>query len=172
MKNLVTIVGFNCIKPKTKQTTDDLKDLHYEVNGMLFKYGYTNISLKMAQGLLKRFIDLGKQIKELEIKKREVNDKRTEILTDLRTICKNLQAYIDEYDDTNDRNDAQRTINFRVAQFIKSKEKPQQSEQESLEMLKFNKVIRCTYNIEGLKWESFDKMQTEIIESIVNKYRF
>lgn len=173
MKKLIEITGVNTIKPETRETVDDLKELHYKANELLFSYNYTNINLKMAEALKKQFTKIGESIKDLDLHfKPKVNQKKNEILVILRTIVKAITNYINDYDDRDDLKGAQAVINYQVAQYIKGKEN-NATEEEIIKQLKRNKIIHTCYikGNDNIKSDTFIKMQQELINKLTNKYQ-
>lgn len=164
MKNLKDITALT-IKCENKETTEELKQLHYKANQLLFDFGYTYINTKMKDFLIASFADIGKEIKNLELSNWKHKAKQEEILEALREIVKSLM----HYDSDEDEGQCLKVLKATVARYLKDKEETTSTEENILHALAKNKVIADCFG--GDDCVSFGKMQEELIEALVAKYR-
>lgn len=164
LKNL----GIVPIKPHTKESTEELKQLHYNANSAIFDYsGYINDCLKLK--LIKGFSQIRKRVNRLfEELKGKPKDKAGEISAILTKYIDTLEKYEPEY------NSEQRdkTIKYRVSTYLRRKESELKwTDEEIIKLLKLNKSYADCYNIIQEKHPSFYKMQDELLSLLTDKYK-
>lgn len=163
-------LGLTPIKCSHKEGNECIKDLHYQLNDLLYKWSRKYISSKVANRLIGRLEQIGKKLAKLDISDK-CKPKRDEILKETRTIYKTLRRYYETYQPSvEDKEQALQTAKYQLSMYLKRKD--ELTEKDVVSMLEENReiydlVLRendCTY-------KPFFKMQEELIEMIVSKYR-
>lgn len=161
MKTLKEI-GLIPIKCKVKETQDDLKELHYAVNDVLFTLGGTYITTGMQKRLLMLLKDKAEGIKNIEPKSKAIREKREEILERLRQYYRVLR----DYESNNDETQQSKVLKYRLFVTLRAKENFNQD--EALKVLGYNKIIVSTCTVKN---EKLNEAQSELINRLVQPYK-
>lgn len=150
------------ISCQNKIGTDNLKDLHYAANAILFQlknsYVMKNRTIRCGKALKK----ISDSIKALEVtdkakaKKQEVISAIDKALTYLRSIRKQ-EASVDE---------VQRTINFTVSQYLRNKPTNAREALDQIYVMKELVSDIGDVKLSKLKIKSFVQMHKELKEII------
>lgn len=175
MKNGFEIWG-NFIKTGDNNTTERIKKLQYQMNQVLYDNNKRYISPLAAERILKRLIELGVSLKELNVDSK-YQRKKEAILSELRRICKSIIAYKKSFcwreDDLIQVNN---TLKYQVKQYI--------DEKDTLDVLKYLKRNKEIWEEiyepfpfkEKIDTKHFVEMQAELqqksIEQFNKKYGF
>lgn len=167
-----------CISPKTKQTTEELKEQHYQVNRVLFAFKYIKISPTAAEWLFCYLKQTAEKMKAMEFrsgKKGEYNkkdsaaNKRDEIVDIMRQQALLLRDYKPE----TDKEENARVINYLFSKELKDHKTGKFDKTEDLvRQLKFNALYHRLYPTDDEKIAKFIEFQNELCDTLGNKYRF
>ena len=168
MKKFNQIENFKTISCVAKVSTDELKELHYQANDVIFSYNMQFAFPKNVEQAIKQLTEVFVKIKNLEVKDSAL-DKKNEILTKGRTIVQTLKDYINnfKYDDSCVAA-IESMCKFQLSNYLKAKDSL--TIQSGVELLEKNTVLReiakdvaNNLNIQP-KINPFLKMQEEIVE--------
>lgn len=166
-----------CISPKTKQTTEELKELHYQVNRLLFAFKYIKISPTAAEWLFCYLKQTAEKLKAMEFrsgkgnyeKKDSAANKRDEIVDIMRQQALLLQKYEPE----SDENENAKVINYLFSKELKDHKTGKFDKTEDLvRQLKMNKLYFRLYPTDESKILKFCEFQNELCDALGDKYRF
>lgn len=165
-------LGIKPISTVSKEGTSKLKVVHCAVNDVMYVYSRKYVSPKMAEKIFARLVDLGKEVNDLEVPDK-AKKKKEEILDAMRSSVKKLKSYVKAYQWVeSDDDEVQRTLNFLLSTYLKSKDR---EDFDAIRTMTINKEIwddmymECPYK-EGIKVKSFQKMQDELLRSVVERF--
>ncbi len=164
-------LGLTPIKCENKEGTDKLKDLHHQINDIIYPNYARYIDQALAQTLYKDLCGLGVAVDELEVPER-ARAKKTELLGKLRTICSNLKDYRKQPQTIEDVPLMQKAINWTVHLCIEAKNKTDLGPDEALSLLKETKRVYDAFKPfeEHLKIETLVKFNGELVNYFDTKY--
>ena len=146
-----------------------VKDILYSINDILYSNQNKYITYPNSKRLLSQLIEYGKQLKDINIKKKEYKDKQQEILIKLRNVVNSIKNYHNLYPHVNidALNKAyQQMQNFQVSSYIKSKN--ELTIDKVFELLKTSKLMyqdakedNCTIS------KAFQKMNEELLQYVI-----
>lgn len=155
-KNLEQL-GITPVKCQNKNGTEKIKELHYKLNDLLFKYRYTFLSPKMALWLVKSISGLSEELKGLSgTTPASAQEKLSEVKKGASDAISKLNAYYSQVE--NDEMTNSKVIKKRVGEYIK--EKDALTFDKALELAKENWLFAKAY---PCSVPSFNKEQDEII---------
>jgi hypothetical protein len=170
MLTLGRTLGLTPIKCEAKEGTDKLKEIHYQINDVLYKNSGKYIFQSHAERLYNQLCDYGKRLASLEVPDK-ANPKKSELLTKLRTICNSLKVYKKQAQTSEDVKEMQSAINWLLHRFIEAKDNI--TDEQALELLKETKELSdAVYPWEEeLKLTNLVKMNRQLINLITTKYQ-
>lgn len=163
-------LGLTPIKCEAKEGTDKLKEIHYQINDVLYKNSGKYIFQQHAERLYDQLCDYGKRLASLEVPDRAAQ-KKSELLTKLRTVCNSLKVYKKQAQTSEDVKEMQSAINWLLHRFIEAKDNI--TDEQALELLKETKELsNAVYPWEEeLKLTNLVKMNRQLINHITTKYQ-
>lgn len=180
MRRIEEILNLKSISCKNKETSDELKELHYKANQILFKYIKRYAFKDYTEQLEKELTDIFIEINKCSQLNWKQNQKREEILSIGRQMIRSLKAYNKDYKyilDSNVEDVIIKQISFCLFKFSKQKDK--MSIEDKLNMLKENNIfinILFKYNLSpnnksnnnnlDYKVSNFFKLQEQLAEQI------
>lgn len=157
-----------------REGSDKIKDIHYQINDIIFQWGYKYMTPIDAHFVYNQLCELGKQLKDLEVPDR-AQAKKDEILIKLRGICTNLKTYHDTYrlGSQEDVQQAMSTTKYLVSTYLKDRQNKALTPQRIVELLEEHKRIRTNmlqplsqlYNV------SYNTSFTNMPEELINTLR-
>lgn len=165
-------LGVEVIKTVAKEGSPQLKELHCDINDVMYKYSWKYLSPKMSTRIYNQLAELGKKVNELSVPDK-AKAKKEEILSAMRTALRNLKTYGNDYRwMPTDADEVQRSLKFLLNDYLKHKG---DADFDAIEALAVNKEIwddmymGCPYknNIETGKFKS---MQNELLKEVETKY--
>ena len=180
MKRIEELINLKSISCKNKETSDELKELHYKANQILFRYIKRYAFKDYTEQLEKELTDIFIEINKCSHLNWKQNQKREEILSIGRTIIKTLKAYNKEFKYIlNPSIEEVLTKQLLFCLFQYSKHKEQMGIEDKLMMLKENNTIigiLLKYNLSpnnksnntnlDYKVSNFFKLQEQLAEQI------
>lgn len=182
MKRIEDILQTTCIKCENKTTSDKLKQLHYQINDVLFKYKKRYAFKYYVDNLYKELLPLFKELKDLDVPQTSI-PKKEEILSIGRYIFKILKNYTE--DNSNIESAIENSLKYEMSNFVKTKANLYKLPiQNYIDLLTANKtlfdclipyktIIDNNPNLKS-KFENHIKLQKQLIELtynfITNKY--
>lgn len=168
-------VGITTIKTEEKQGCDSLKDIHYHINELTFKYQQKYIDKYTAKEVIDKYDGFINELNELKIPS-GAETKKNEIISQLKTNKGILTDYMNtvEIDET-DIPKIQKMIQFQVASYIKDKNDFNINKATTyLEDMNWltTRFINNPKCINGLNTNTYYKMNREIVQWILGKYSF
>ena len=172
MKKFNEIENFATIRCVAKVGTEELKELHYQANEIIFKYNMQFAFPRNIEQAISQLTEVFVKIKDLEVKDAAM-DKKSEILTKGRAIVQSLKAYLKnfKYDDSC-ITAIESMCKYQLSNYLKNKENLTIA--TGVEMLEWNVALRdiATDVADNINKQPnikvFIRMQGEIIE-IVSK---
>lgn len=163
-------LGLSPIKTENKEGTDKLKEIHYQINDVLYKNSGKYIFQHHAERLYDQLCDYGKRLASLEVPDRAAQ-KKSELLSKLRTICNSLKVYKKQTQTSEDVKEMQSAVNWLLHRFIEAKDNI--TDEQALELLKETKELSdAVYPWEEeLKLANLVKMNRQLINLITTKYQ-
>lgn len=160
-------IGIAIIKCQNKTGADNLKEVHYKINGYIYKYFNMYAIKSLVRNLYSKLIECGKELKDLQVPQ-SAQSKKDEILQQLRTMCRSLDNYIntETYTEEDKNNAILATLKYKVSNYLRNK--PLLTENEILSLLEENKTI---YDLLNVNYQPFQKMQDELIQMLIDKYK-
>ena len=171
------------ISTENKQGTDKIRDIHIQINKLLYFYAKKYADPKTAQDIIEDLTIYAKQLQDLP-----QNNKRDEIINKLRDIVKSLIQFKKSFKWSNNPNtiDAiQRTINYAVRNWVDLKNnysKENNVYQKILELIIENSRIYTnilkpfieTYpeKYNDIKFDNFIILQGELFGKLQNQFSF
>lgn len=169
-------IGIATISTINREGTDDLKDLHYAINDLLYFYNKKYISRKDAEHILSCLQEHGTALSELKVPAK-AKDKKEELLNAVRNIWKSVNSYYKSFKwSDSDISQIQATINYQVKQLVDAKSdgrliKLPIKYLDENKMIYDNMVIDSGY-ADKLKLDTFKEFNEQIINVVVKKYSF
>ena len=168
MKKFNEIENFAIIRCEAKVGTEELKELHYQANEIIFMYKMQFAFPRNVERAISQLTGVFVKIKGLEVKDAAM-DKKNEILTKGRAIVQSLKTYLNnfKYDDSCITS-IESMCKFQLSKYLKAKDKL--TIDTGVELLKANVVLSdiakdVSDNLNSQpKVGVFIKMQEEIIE--------
>lgn len=159
-------IGVSIIKCKNKQGTDNLKELHYKINDLLYKNANTYAIKSIAIYIEKQLVEYGIELNNLQVPD-SAKAKKNEILAALRDMVINLRKYLAEYNvnPNEEKQAATAILKYRLSNYIKSKQTL--TTDQIIALLEENKTI---YDLLQVEYEPFRKMQDELIQILNKKF--
>ena len=173
MKLLRHIFGVEkvVLAPKTKNTTEELKVLHYKANDICFTFDSILISSEAASFIEAKLTGIALKIKDLDIKQDAPNRKKQELLTILRTYVKALRDYKDSADSDASEAEKAKVLNYLLARQILYKKQGKYKEADAiLKQLKANKLYFRLYPTDNDKITKFIEFQNELIDDLKERF--
>jgi cysteinyl-tRNA synthetase len=173
MKLLRHIFGVEkvVISPTTKNTTEELKGLHYKANDICFTFDNILISAEAASFIEEKLTGIALKIKDLNIKQDAPNRKREEILTTLRTYVRALRDYQDSVDSDASEAEKAKVLNYLLARQLLYKKQGKYKEADAiLKQLKANKLYYRLYPTDNDKIAKFVEFQNELIDDLKERF--
>ena len=156
-------LGLEIIKCQNKTGTDALRQLHHEINEVLYRNTYRYINQALANDMYNTLCGYGKTLGETEVPA-SAKPKRDELLSELRKRCLALRDYRKLTNTAEEVPQMQKVVNYFVHQCIKAKEDGLTTE-KALELLKESKRIYDAFIpfAEDLKLETLTSFNTELL---------
>ena len=162
------IANFASIKCEAKVGTEELKELHYQINDIIYSYNMQFAFPRNIEQAISQLTEVFVKIKDLEVKDAAM-DKKNEILTKGRAIVQSLKTYLNnfKYDDSCITS-IESMCKFQLSKYLKAKD--HLTIETGMELLRENvalsdiaKDITDNLNTQP-NIKAFLKMQGEIIE--------
>ena len=162
-----------CISPKTKQTTEELKELHYQVNRILFAFKYIKISPTAAEWLFCYLKQTAEKLKTLTFKGQKKVDAAANKRDEIVDIMRQQALLLRDYKPETDKEENARVINYLFSKELKDHKTGKFDKTEDLvRQLKFNALYHRLYPTDDEKIAKFIEFQNELCDTLGNKYRF
>lgn len=163
-------LGLSPIKTEHKEGTDKLKEIHFQVNEVLYQNSGKHIFQHHAERLYNQLCDYGKRLASLEVPDK-ANPKKSELLSKLRTICNSLKVYKKQAQTSEDVKEMQAAVNFLLHRFIEVKDNI--TDEQVIDFLKeIKELYDAVYPLEeDLKLTNLVKMNRQLINHITTKYQ-
>ena len=170
MLTLGRTLGLTPIKCEAKEGTDKLKEIHYQINDVLYKNSGKYIFQHHAERLYDQLCDYGKRLASLEVPDRAAQ-KKSELLSKLRTVCNSLKVYKKQTQTSEDVKDMQSAVNWLLHRCIEAKDNI--TDEQVIDFLKEIKELHdAVYPWEDdLKLTNLIKMNRQLINHITTKYQ-
>lgn len=161
-------LGISIIKCENKQGNDKIKEIHYRINELLFKYQMRYAMWGLASFLEKKLTEFGIELAAVETTE-AARAKKNEILTILRKYVRVLKQYTDVngIDATEENKAATAIQKYSVSNYLKNKETL--STEQIITILEDNKELYDNA-IKNYIIPSFKKMNDELIEMFKKRY--
>ena len=165
-------IGIEAISPNVKQGDKNIKRILYGINKILYDNNKRFISPQVASIILEQLKEYGKELKDLAVSQ-SCETKKTEILSELRRICKSIIQYKKEFIwDDESVQQVNTTMKYQLSMYIKERDS---STFDELSFLKRNKEIWETMylpciNHESINTKKFEEMQQELLDRINAPY--
>lgn len=156
--------GINIIKCDNKVSNDELKELHYELNGFIYKRLKRLVTKFSVQYIIEHLIQYGVKINNLEVND-NVKPKKKEILTKIKQIIKTLSNIV--FDD-NVNYDTTNVQKFIVSSYLRQKDNL--SIQQLISFLDDIKEIKEEYQISN-PIKSLQNANSELLTLLTNYYQ-
>ena len=114
-------LNLEIIKCQNKTGTDSIKEIHRNINGILYPLTFKYIDQALASETYTQLCDYGKKLSELEVPK-SAEPKKNEIMSELRKRCMVLKDYRKIKNTAEDAPQMQKVINFFIHQWIEQKQ--------------------------------------------------
>ena len=164
-------IGVNPIKCDSKEGTEKLKELHHQINDILYNNRYKYIDQKLANTMFTALCDLGVKVDELEVPERAMAKKK-ELITKLRTVCKALQSYRKERQTVEDVPLMQKALGWFAHTYIVAKQQDEINPKQVLDMLIESRRLWdafCPFE-QHLNTATFVKINGELLRWFESKY--
>lgn len=153
-------LGITPIKCQNKASNDKVKDLHYGINDLIYKYRFCLISPSMARYLTSKLSEYRKDLRALYSSENgPIRDKVAELGKRVSEYINTLNTYNPGESET----DNARVLKKRVAEYVKVKDTMDFN--STLQFARDNWMLNRRYHAEV---PSFKKMQRELIENLNN----
>lgn len=160
MYNTLNDMGIAPIKCQNKASDEKVKDLHYAINDLIYKYRFCLISGPMAKYLTSKLSEYRKDLRELYAnEKGQIREKVAELGKRVSEYINTLNTYNPGESET----DNARVLKKRVAEYVKVKDTMDFN--STLQFAKDNWILNRKYHAEI---PSFVKMQKELVQNLNN----
>lgn len=153
-------LGITPIRCENKATDEEVKEIHYSVNDILYRYRFCLISGPMAKYIARKLEGYRNGLRGLWSKE------KGQIRAKVSELGKTLSTYINKLNDYNPQDsedDNARVLRKRVAEYVKVKD--ELDFEGSLKFARENWILDRKYSA---LVPSFKQMQRELIESLNN----
>lgn len=157
--------NLHIIKCQNKQTNDELKELHYQLNGYILKHLKRLITPYSNNYVIKQLINYGVKINNLSISNKDVQKKQNEILSQLKMMIKQLGSIVFE---TNQEYNTESVQKYVVSCYLRQKENL--SIQQIINILNEIKEIKEEYQISN-PIKSLQNANSELLTLLNNYYQ-
>ena len=106
------------IKTENKISSQKVKDIQTQINQCVYEHNLGYLSPVSASTLCNQFIELGKELNEVEVTEKQKSHKN-ECLIQLRTNCRNLQRYAKQPLEETDKLTVEKMMKFQIYTFLK-----------------------------------------------------
>lgn len=170
MLNQGQTLGLVPIKCENKEGTDKLKEIHHDINDILYRTRYAYIFKRDANDIYTRLCAYGKDLAGLEVPDR-AKAKQEELLAKLRVVCNSLNVYRKQDQTFEDVDKMDKALGFFTHRFIEIKdnitfEKATELLKESKEL--YNNVYPFAERLS--KIENFIRCNTQLLTWIQSEY--
>ena len=166
-------IGLTPIKTQSKEGTQQLKELHYKVNDVLFGLSGKLLFKKDAELAFTKLCGYGKELNALVVPEKAAA-KKSELIAALRKVCTVLRKYIGEVCVTEeDIPTIQKSINWAIHKYIQAKEEDKLDTMTVVGMLAGNKELWQNIEpfLDNLRLSNFQKMQRELLNILQSEFR-
>lgn len=160
MKNLKELNVVPIIYKGTK--TDEVREIQYSINDMLFKYQNTFVFKDEAEEIINHLMESGANLRL------DNSEASKYIKEQLRSHIRLLKGYLETYSCTSE--DIQKIINFNVANYIKDKKNDNLDDKRIIHYLKQYKRIQKQAEGYDVTAKHINNMQKELLTMFVKKY--
>lgn len=164
-------LGITIIKCDNREGTETLREVHHNINGILYQNTYRYIDPKLAGSMYDRLVALGKKLNETSVPEK-ARPKKEELLSKLRTICKTLGEERKKVLGLDDVPQMQKAINGYLHTYITAKTENRLDDDTVLMLLEESKRLYDTYYnwAESLKTDTLIQSNSELLSIFEKKY--
>lgn len=160
MKNLKELNVVPIVYKGTK--TDEVREIQYEINDVLFKYQTNPIFKDEAENIISILMESGANLRQ------DNSEASKSIKEQLRSHIRQLNGYLETYSCTAE--DIQKIINFNVANYIKDKKNDNLDDNRIIHYLKQYKRIQKQAEGYDVTAKHINNMQKELLTMFVKRY--
>ena len=173
MKKFNEITDYKNISCINKVGTEELKELHYKANKIIFDYNMQHAFPQNTTKVINQLTEVFIKIKNLEVKS-SATSKKEELLEQGRKIVNGLKEYIKnfKYDDSC-INAIENMCRFQLSKYLKGKDRLTIT--DIIKLLEENQSLyQIVEDVENnlntnIKVKPFLRMQEELIDMVSNK---
>lgn len=164
-------LGLKPLKTENREGTEALREVHHNINGILYQNTYRYIDPKLAGAMYDQLVALGKKLNETSVPEK-ARAKKEELLSKLRMICKTLGEERKKVLGLDDVPQMQKAINGYLHTYITAKTEDRLDDDTVLMLLEESKRLYNTYYnwAESLKTDTLIKSNSELLSIFEKKY--
>lgn len=173
LKNLEEL-GIGIIKCKDNNKTEEVKELQYAANELLFPYLKNYLTPTQARSIAEKLTSIGVQLTKIPAQSFSAISC---IQDSLRPIIRTLKAYVKDFSwDVEDEEKLQKRMNYLVVQYLKAKRTETLDGKKILHLLEdwkttFNFLISPNVDrYPNLNTDAFMSMRKELLQLFVSLY--
>lgn len=160
-------LGLTPIKCGNREGTPQLKELHYKINDILYKWSGKYLFQTDAEQVFRELCGYGKELSALVVPGK-ASAKKSELITALRKVCTSLREYCKNEQTSEDLELMQKAVNFFLHKAIEAKNEGLTVE-KAVGLLQEQKELWQNIGkfLDNLRVSNYLKMNRELLDYLI-----